>query len=192
MCPGTPLPDKEKMLRHTGFVTLGLLLTLAACGQPAAGDRVASAGGTPTVGASTAPAARDEDAPLKFSQCMREQGLTWFPDPQPDGGLEVRVPEGAPKEKVDAAMTACKEFAPGGGERGEPDPEHLEQARKMSQCMRDNGVPNFPDPDPNGNMHVERDKVGAGPGDPTFDQADEACRKFGPQGRSEKREEAGR
>jgi hypothetical protein len=185
------LPDKETMMRHTGFLTLGLLLTLAACGQPAAGDQVASAGGTPTAGATSA-AGRDDDAPLKFSQCMREQGLAWFPDPQPGGGLQIKVPEGTPKEKVDAAMEACKEFAPDGGDRGEPDPEHLAKARLMSQCMRDNGVPNFPDPDPNGNMHVERDKVGAGPGDPVFDKADEVCRKLGPQPGDLKREEGGK
>ena len=30
----------------------------------------------------------------------------------------------------------------------------------MAQCMRDNGVPTFPDPDADGNMHLDRDKVG--------------------------------
>ena len=61
----------------------------------------------------------------------------------------------------------------------------------MAQCMRDNGVPTFPDPDADGNMHLDRDKVGTGPGEPAFDKADQACRKLGPQGRSETREEGG-
>jgi hypothetical protein len=171
-------------MRTTRIVTLGLLLTLAAasCGKPAAGDQVASAGGTPAASASTQ-ATRDEDAPLKFSQCMREQGMAWFPDPEPGGGgLQIKVPAGTSKEKMDAAMAACKQWAPDGGERGHMDPEALEQARKMAQCMRDNGVKNFPDPDAEGNIHVDGDKVGIGPGDPTFDKADELCSKYRPEG----------
>lgn len=165
------------------ILALGLLLTAAAagCGPAPAGEEVASAGGAPTASASAA-AAGGEDAPLKFSQCMREQGLTWFPDPKPGGGLQIKVPKGTDKAKMDAAMAACKKWAPNGGERGPADPKQLEQARQMSQCMRDNGVPNFPDPDANGDMHVDGSKVGVGPGDPTFDKADEACSKYLPSG----------
>jgi hypothetical protein len=187
ICP----QDKEKLMRHTRILAFGLLLTLAACGQPATGDGVASAGGTPAASAA-GPAARDEDAPLKFSQCMREQGMTWFPDPQPGGGLQVKVPPGTDKAKVDAAMAACKEFAPDGGPRDKADPQQLEQARQMSQCMRDNGVPDFPDPDADGNMRLDGDKIGMGPGDPTFDRADQACAKFRPQGRIEGHAEGGK
>ena len=166
------------------FLAVGLLLTAVAagCGKSPAGDQVASAGGTPTASSNAAAAARDEDAPLKFSQCMREQGMTWFPDPKPDGGLQVKVPKGTERAKVDAAMEACKEWAPDGGERGPADPQMLEQARKMAQCMRDNGVPNFPDPDPDGSLRLDGNKIGTGPGEPTFDKADEACSKFRPQG----------
>ena len=168
----------------TRILALGLLLTAATAGcRPApAGDKVASAGGVPTASASAA-AVSDEDAPLKFSQCMREQGITWFPDPKPGGGgLQIKIPKGTDKAKMDAAMAACKKWAPDGGERGPADPKQLEQARQMSQCMRDNGVPNFPDPDANGNMRLDGDKVGVGPGDPTFDKADEACSKYRPSG----------
>ncbi|RSM74220.1 hypothetical protein DMB66_02080 [Actinoplanes sp. ATCC 53533] len=171
-------------MSRTRILALGLLLTAAAagCGPAPAGEEVASAGGAPTASASAA-AAGGEDAPLKFSQCMREQGMTWFPDPKPGGGgLQIKVPKGTAKEKMDAAMAACKKWAPDGGERGPADPKQLEQARQMAQCMRDNGVPNFPDPDADGNMHVDGEKIGAGPGDATFDKADEACSKYRPSG----------
>jgi len=171
------------------FLAVGLLLTVVAagCGKSPAGDQVAPAGGTPAASSSAAAAARDDDAPLKFSQCMREQGMTWFPDPKPGGGLQIKVPEGTDRAKVDAAMEACKQWAPDGGERGQADPQMLEQARRMAQCMRDNGVPNFPDPDPDGGVRLDRDKIGTGPGEPTFDKADEACSTFRPQG-AERRE----
>ena len=180
-------------MRTTRILAVGLLLVMAAaaCGKTPAGYRVASAGGTPAASSSAA-AARDEDAPLKFSQCMREQGITWFPDPNPDGGLQVKVPEGTDRAKMDAAMAACKQWAPDGGDRGPADPEMLEQARQMAQCMRDNGVPNFPDPNADGSIRLEGDKVGMGPGDPTFDKADEACSKYRPKGRTEGRAGGGK
>ncbi len=167
------------------ILALGLLFTVAVtgCGKAPTGDGVASAGGAPSASASAgAPAGGDdEDAPLKFSQCMREQGLTWFPDPQPaGGGIRIDIPKGADKAKVDAAMEACKKWAPGGGDRGRADPQDLENARRMAQCMRDNGVPDFPDPGPDGGIRIDGDKIGMGPGDPTFDKADEACSKHRP------------
>ena len=171
-------------MRTTRYLALGLLLTMAAagCGEAPAGDQVASAGGKPSTSASAA-AAKDEDAPLKFSQCMREQGMTWFPDPEPGSrGLQIKVPKGTDKAKMDAAMAACKEWAPDGGERGPADPQQLEQGRQMAQCMRDNGVPNFPDPKPDGSIHLDGDKIGVGPGDPAFDKAEEACAKHRPSG----------
>jgi hypothetical protein len=180
---GHPAADEETTMRTRTIIVVGLLLSLAAAGcaqTPAGGDGIASAGGTPTASAG-APAAGDEDAPLKFSQCMREQGMTWFPDPQPGGRLQIKVPKGTDKAKMDAAMAACKEFAPDGGERGPADPEALEQGRKLAQCMRDNGVPNFPDPQADGSLHVDGRKVGVGPGDPSFDKAEEACSKFLPK-----------
>lgn len=185
---GRPAADEETTMpdirmSRTRVLALGLLLTAAVtgCGKTPAGDQVASAGGVPTASASAAAAGGGDDAPLKFSQCMREQGMTWFPDPEPDsGGLQIKVPQGTDKAKMDAAMTACKKWAPDGGERGPADPKQLEQARQMAQCMRDNGVPNFPDPDADGNMRLDGRKIGVGPGDPTFDKAERACSKYRP------------
>jgi hypothetical protein len=179
---------------NTRLLALGLLtaLAVAGCGATPATDRVASAGGAPTASASAGTGTdKDTDAPLKFSQCMREHGMTWFPDPQPGKGMSIKIPKGMDKEKVDAAMEACKKWAPDGGDHERPNPEQLEQARKMAQCMRDNGVKNFPDPGPDGNMRLDGDKVGMGPGDPTFDKADEACSKYRPEGAMTQKREAG-
>lgn len=158
---------------------LVLLLSLAGCAADPGGDGVATAGGTPTGGASSAPAAQGDG--LKFAQCMRENGMTWFKDPAPDeGGIRVSVPKGQDRAKVDAAMAACKKFLPDGGEPPKMDAAALEQVRLMAKCMRENGVPNFPDPGPNGEIHIEENKVGSGPGDPDFDAAEKACARFRP------------
>jgi len=176
--------------RNKTVLALSLLLSLATAGCARGGDDntgVATAnGGNPTASASASAATGDNgDNALKFSQCMREQGMTWFPDPKPGGGLQINIPQGTDKAKVDKAMEACKEYAPNGGDAPKMDPAAIEQARQMAKCMRENGVKNFPDPQPDGSLQLDGDKVGMGPGDPTFDAADKACSKYRPSGAGE-------
>jgi hypothetical protein len=168
-------------MRRIGVLVL--LLMLAGCAAKSGGNGVATAAGTPSATTSSAPpAANGKDAQLKFSQCMREHGMTWFPDPQPGGNLQVRVPPGQDKTKMDAAMTACKKLMPNGGEPPKVDAAALEQMRQMAKCMRANGVPNFPDPTANGEIQIDGSKVGMGPGDATFDAAQKKCAKYEPRG----------
>jgi hypothetical protein len=176
-------PTEEDEMRIRTALALGLLLTLAGCAAKTDTDGIATAAGRPTATAkATATAtANDADAPLKFAQCMREQGISWFPDPKPGVGMRIDVPAGQDKTKLDAATAACKKFMPNGGAPEKMDPAQLEQARQMSQCMRDHGITNFPDPNPNGQMMIDGNKLGIGPGDPKFDAADKACAQFRPK-----------
>jgi hypothetical protein len=174
-------------MRIRTALALGLLTTLAGCAAATDGAGVATAAGTPTASSAATATARvdDRDASLRFAQCMREHGMSWFPDPQPGtGGLQIRVPAGQDKSKVDAAMAACRKFMPNGGVPDKLDPAQLEQARRLSQCMREHGVPNFPDPEPDGRMQLDGDKLGTGPGQPTFDAAEKACARYRPKGAS--------
>jgi hypothetical protein len=157
------------------------MVATAGCARGAGGDdpAVASANGSTPAASASATAGADTDAPVKFSQCMREHGLSWFPDPKPDGRLTIDVPPGVPKEKVDAAQEACKQWAPGGGDAPKMDPADLEKVRQMAKCMRANGVPNFPDPQPDGRLQVDGNQVG-GPDDPTFAKAQKICDKLMP------------
>jgi hypothetical protein len=171
-------------MRTRTVAALALMLAFSAtgCARAATNDpQVASAqtGATASAGPSTA-AAEDPDAALKFSQCMREHGISWFPDPV-GGRMEVNMPRGQDQTKMNAAQDACKKFMPNGGKPPKMSPEMLEKLRQLAKCMRDNGVPNFPDPDPDGGLAIDGNKVGSGPGDPTFDKADKACAQFHPK-----------
>jgi hypothetical protein len=53
-----------------------------------------------------------------------------------------------------------------------------------SACMRKNGVPRFPDPDPNGGLAIIGGP-GLDPNSPKFKAADKACKKLLPRGRGE-------
>ncbi len=139
------------------------LLVLAACGQ---NNRN-----------SVTPVA-DEAAGRAYAQCIRDNGVPDFPDPDPDGRLRGPAHEQQGNPKFRAAQEKCRDLAPG-GEHQRSDPASVEQMREFSQCMRDNGVPDFPDPDPDGRLrgpaHEQQD-------DPKFRAAMETCRQKLPGG----------
>jgi hypothetical protein len=90
---------------------------------------------------------------LKFSQCMRANGLSAFPDPDASGALTIDgVVNGSSLDPNSAAwkhaISACKGLEPATftGSKGPVTPQQREARLKFAQCIRDNGVPDFPDP----------------------------------------------
>jgi hypothetical protein len=148
-----------------------LTLALTACGGGQEAPGVASVNGTATTpGVGAPPSVDRSEMGLKFAQCMRENGVN-VPDPEPGGGVQFRVDGRTSKETVDKAQQACKEFAPGGGDRGGPeDAKRAESMRKLAQCMRDKGVPDFPDPD-GGAIRMTKEVAD----DPDFPAAQKEC-----------------
>ncbi|MGV9302089.1 hypothetical protein ACWENQ_25470 [Nonomuraea sp. NPDC004354] len=159
---------------RTGFV-LGLLLTLsmAGCGQGDSGARVATAGTSAATATATAAAARSDTGGLAFAQCMREHGVD-MPDPQDNGRVEIRLPQGVDPQKAQAATEQCRRHLPDGGEAAKADPRVVEQQRAFAQCMRDNGVERFPDPDASGGFQIGPGS-GLDPDDPKVQAAQQKC-----------------
>lgn len=54
------------------------------------------------------------DQELAFAQCMRDTGVDW-PDPDPNGGNTIALPDDVDPETVDAAIGKCSEEAFGAG-----------------------------------------------------------------------------
>jgi hypothetical protein len=154
-------------------IPLALTLALAGCGGGDSGANVASVNTAKPSAAASAAASGDPQAKaLKFAQCMREHGIQ-MDDPEPGKGVMFKMDKNGSQEKMQQAQEACKEFQPTGmGPGGKPDPKQAEQMRKYSQCMRDNGVEAFPDPD-GGMLRMTGD---AGE-DPDFKAANEKCAK---------------
>ncbi len=90
---------------------------------------------------------------LKYSQCMRANGVPTFPDPSAGGGFEFQAGSGIDPSSpaFEAAQAKCRKLMPGGGPPAtgtstHPAPGVLAQFVKIAACMRRHGVPNFPDP----------------------------------------------
>ncbi|MGY0390562.1 hypothetical protein ACWZJV_26620 [Nocardioides sp. WG-D5] len=165
-----------RTLTAAALVALGL--TLTACGGDDTGG-IASAGGDSTADADASAVAGDEggdrEQMLKFTKCLREHGLE-VEDPPPGEGLKLQFGGGGgqhvDRETVQKAMEACQEYAPQ-GQMGADNPEMREAMLEMAECMRENGVEDFPDPEP-GQMGMQiTPEIGE---DPQFEAAQEACR----------------
>ena len=89
----------------------------------------------------------------KFSECMRDNGVKQFPDPDASGELTIDGvlngssldPDGAAWK---AAIAACKDLEPSGFTGRTRTGSRQQAALRFAQCIRDNGVTDFPDPTP--------------------------------------------
>jgi hypothetical protein len=108
-------------------------------------------GGNDSGGSGNANAATQDKA-VKYAQCMRENGVSEFPDPDASGHLTIDgVLNGSsidPESSTwKSATEACKDLQPPGytGD-GERSSEEQDSALQFARCIRENGVPDFPDP----------------------------------------------
>jgi hypothetical protein len=119
---------------------------VAGCSNAPAGTG-SSSGGTNT--------ASPHAKAVKFAECMRANGVSAFPDPDATGALTIdAVANGSSLDTSTAAfkqaLSACKNLEPPGFTGGKVTPQQRTARLKFAQCIRDNGVPDFPDPTPNG------------------------------------------
>ena len=88
---------------------------------------------------------------VKFAECMRDNGVSEFPDPDASGQFTYGIKAGSPLDPSTAAwqkaIGACADLEPpgalGGGTRTD---QQMASALEFAQCMRQNGVKDFPDP----------------------------------------------
>lgn len=168
---------------------LGTATVLAACG-----------GSSPTKTTASSAHSSQYDAALRVAQCMRTHGVPDFPDPMSNGGSRINQNSGPGGSSISVdgvqlnvsapafqrAMLSCQKYAPKGPAISGAQLAAIQKgAIKMAQCMRANGVPNFPDPQvstgPGGHGVAIRIGVkpsgGAGinPSSPAFRRAQAKC-----------------
>jgi hypothetical protein len=152
------------------------MVALIGAGCSDAPDENGSAGNTN--------AANQEQA-VKFAECMRDNGVSEFPDPDASGRLTIDgVVNGSTLDPSTAAwktaIAACKDLQPPGFTgHEEVTAEEQEVRLEFAQCMRDNGVEDFPDPTEDGPLiDTTRIPSAAGRGArsiPGFDAAAQTC-----------------
>lgn len=162
-------------------------LLLAAVAATASLVVACGGGEEPTSGSPASGADKNRQAMLDYARCMRENGID-MPDPKFEGG-RVTQRIGGPGQRINPdemrkAQKACAKYEdaikpPEMSE--EEQAENKKAALANARCMRENGVPDFPDPmfDENGGAQI---KIGKGldPEGPAFQKAMKACEKTMP------------
>ena len=93
---------------------------------------------------------------VKFAECMRGHGLSDFPDPNTSGEFVYGV-------SVSPAVWArilgeCKSLQPPGTLSARRSPTQQSAALRFAQCIRANGVKDFPDPE-NGQPLIDTNQI---------------------------------
>jgi hypothetical protein len=121
------------------------LIALIGAGCASEKDEPATAKETAT----KAPSRRSRAA--RFSECMRENGVKTFPDPDTSGELTIdgvlngsSLDSDAPAFKQ--AIAACKALQPSGFTGRTRSSAQQDAALEFARCIRENGVRDFPDP----------------------------------------------
>ncbi|TAK69566.1 MAG: hypothetical protein EPO13_06755 [Actinomycetota bacterium] len=108
-----------------------------------------------------------------YAQCMRDHDVE-MADPDPATGLPKFGDGVNPSSPaVQQAMKACQDLLPSGARKQAGD-QKKDSYLAFSQCMRDNGLPDFPDPQPGSDKGVFGD-TGVDRNDPAFHKAAQAC-----------------
>jgi hypothetical protein len=140
------------------MVTTSLALLAAACGGSSGSD-IARLGSTAAQsspssagsgGSSDAGRSTHADA-LRYSQCMRSQGIIDFPDPSANGTFAI--PGAGPNRDLNrdnpsfqVAERACQRYSP---QQNMSPAQHAQLAReylRFASCARSHGLSDFPDP----------------------------------------------
>ena len=128
-----------------GLALIAIVALTSACDSnaPAASSTASSGGGNNTTAAA--------QKGVKFAECMRSNGVPKFPDPSASG--QFTIDEIANSTSLDTssptftqALGACKSLEPAGFEGGTRSTQQQSAALKFAQCIRANGVSDFPDP----------------------------------------------
>ena len=143
----------RRTLRPLAALAMVALLS-AGCSNAAAQTGTASSGGSNTSNRAQA---------VKFAQCMRKNGVRDFPDPDASGELTVDgIANGSSLDTNSAAfkqaIAACKDLQPPGFTGRKRSAQEQEAALKFAQCIRDNGVKDFPDPTEDGPL-VDTERI---------------------------------
>ncbi len=150
-----PVRRRRRGRRGRGRVSLGcglIVAVLAAAVLVAGcGGSSSSGGGVAHVNTSTTAKSGTRSStksnPLAFAECMRKNGLPDFPDPSSSGQLQLPPGLTTSSPAYQKAAKVCGSLI-----GGATAPKSISQtpsmqatALKLAQCMRANGVPNFPD-----------------------------------------------
>jgi hypothetical protein len=156
----------------TALVLIAMVVLISACGSSAPS-------GTST--GSNTPTNPNREKAVKFAECIRSNGVSEFPGPDASGEFVYGIKAGSSLDPSSAAwktaISACRNLEPSDFMPTTFTTKQIEARDKFAQCVRDNGVPDFPDPTTNGPL-VD---VSNGSSNPELQAALHKCLRLNPE-----------
>ncbi len=156
-------PRRGRALLASGAM-LATVMVLAGCGS----------GGTATVQAGSG---TPDDETMSIVTCYRTHGDPSFPDPvydPSDGRWHFAISPGSAPASTQAA---CQHLFPSSNASPPVPQAQFQQLVRLAECYRQHGVPNWPDPDPDGSFPLPSS---LNPKDAANRAAGVACQRYLP------------
>jgi hypothetical protein len=174
-------------MTRRSLLTLAVLAVLAVL---AAGPAACSSGGKASPAASASSTSTDVqkalDAGRRFAQCGRDHGLPSFPDPELYAGRigyfhasqEVKDQE-EQVLKIPECKAILAEIPVLPDDRPPPGAADMQKLRDFAKCIREHGIPEWPDPKSDGTFPILGTPIQAeGKSSSRLSTAVEACTKY--------------
>jgi hypothetical protein len=163
----------SRRLRPLAGLAIVALIGVGCSDEPAENGKAGKAGKTDA----------GQQQAVKFAECMRDNGVSEFPDPDASEGLTIDgVLNGSSLDPSSAAwkgaIGACKDLQPSGFTGRKRSSDQQEAALEFAQCIRENGVKDFPDPAP-GQPLVDTNRIPSTDGEGGMDVLNAAMRTCG-------------
>jgi hypothetical protein len=137
------------------LAVIPMVAMISGCGSSAPAEAGSGSSATNT--------AANAQKAVRFAGCMRSNGVGGFPDPGASGKLTIdgivngsSLDPNTPAFKQ--AISACKDLEPAGFMGSRRSAGQQSAALKFAQCIRENGVNDFPDP-VNGQPLVDTNRI---------------------------------
>lgn len=159
--------------RRPALLASGVMLAAAVV---LAGCDSGAVGGTATVQAGTSSRTPDDET-MAIVTCYRTHGDPSFPDPvydPSDGRWHFAV---SPGSAPASTQRACQHLFPSGNASPPVPQARFQQLVRLAECLRQHGVPDWPDPDPDGSFGLPPSLQHKSP---TWVQATRACARLMP------------
>jgi hypothetical protein len=134
----------RRTLRSLAALAVVALIGAGCSNGSAENANTATAGGASSAGTGADKNATGQDKAVKFAECMRNSGVSDFPDPNAKGEFVYGVSVTPAVWKK--AVNACKDLQPPGSLSSKRSPKQQTASLRFAGCVRENGVKDFPDP----------------------------------------------
>lgn len=160
------------------FAIAAVPVLAAGCGSGGGSPQVANLStSTTSTQSSTTPIVPRSGSFQRFVTCMQQHGVKAQLAPH-GHGISI---SGGPKDgaNMQRAQTACQKYLPGGAPPPLTPAQVADRAKAMlafAKCMRKHGVPNFPDP--NGQGEFDLTNLGRIKASPSLHSAGQVCQSL--------------